>query len=113
MKIMSYVFWRVSLLIKLQPEKKYDRKKRNSRLAVGWKKSQITVCRLKRQTPTITGKSYDWKKRYSRLAVGWNTWQNTNTNYDRKKLRPEEKGTVVLLTPFATHVTFYFYYVCT
>ncbi len=67
--------------------------------------------------------------------------QNTNTNYHQKKLRPEKKvqlsgrqleyvskykhqlwpeknmtgkkGTVVLLTPFATHITFYFYYVCT
>jgi hypothetical protein len=50
--------------------KNYDRKKRYSRLAVGWSKSQITICRLKRQTPTITGKNYNWKKRYSCLAVG-------------------------------------------
>jgi hypothetical protein len=31
------------------------------------------------------------------------------TNYDRKK-KVQSSG---LLTPFATHVTFYFYYVCT
>ncbi len=107
MKLMSYVFWRVSSSIKLQPEKITTGKKRYSRLAIGWNKSQITVCHLKRQTPTITGKNYDRKKRYSRLAVGWNTCQNMNTNYDRKKLWPKKKGTVVLLTPFATHVTFY------
>jgi hypothetical protein len=91
--------------------KNYDRKKRYSRLAAGWNKSQITIFCLKRQTPTITGKNYNWKKRYSRLAVGWNTCQNMNTNYDRKNY-DRKKGTVLLLTPFATHVTFYFYYVC-
>ncbi len=32
----------------------YDQKKRYSRLAVGWNKSQITVCRVKIQTPPIT-----------------------------------------------------------
>ncbi len=68
----------------------YDWKKRYSCLAVGWNQSQITVCHLKRQTPTITGKNCDRRKRYSRLAVGWNTCRNTNTNYDRKKLRPEK-----------------------
>ncbi len=39
--------------------KNYDRKKRYGRLAVGWNKSQITVCRVKIRTPTITGKKYD------------------------------------------------------
>jgi hypothetical protein len=80
---MSYVIWRDSLSIKLQP-KKITTGKRYSRLAVGWNKSQITICCLKRQTPTITGKNYDRKKRYSCLAVGWNTCQNMNTNYDQK-----------------------------
>jgi hypothetical protein len=60
--------------------KNYDRKKRYSCIAIGWNKSQITVCCVKIQTPTITGKKYDRKKRYSRLAVSWNTCQNTNTN---------------------------------
>ncbi len=91
-KFMSYVVWRVSLSIKLQPEKITTEKKWYSRLAVGWNKSQITVCRVKIQTPTITGKNYDpKKKRYNCLAVSWNTCQNTNTNYDWKKLRPEKK----------------------
>ncbi len=45
---MSYVFWRVPLLIKLRPEKRY------SHLAVGWNKSQITICRVKIRTPPIT-----------------------------------------------------------
>jgi hypothetical protein len=63
MKIISYVFWWVSLSIKLQPEKITTEKKRYSRLAVGWNKSQITVCRVKIQTPTVTGKNYDRKKK--------------------------------------------------
>ncbi len=79
-------FWWVSLLIKLQPEQITTGKKGYSCLAVGWNKSQITICCLKRQTPTITKKNYNRKKRYSHLAVGWNICQNTNTNYDRKKL---------------------------
>ncbi len=110
MKIMSYVFWRVSSSIKLQPEKNTTRKKRYSCLAVGWNKSQITVCCLKRQTPTITGKNYDWKKGtvvwpLVGIHVKIRTPTTTGKNYDLKK-----KDTVVLLTPFATHVTFYFYY---
>ncbi len=44
----SYVFWRVPSSIKLRPEKRY------SCLADGWNKSQITVCRVKIQTPPIT-----------------------------------------------------------
>jgi hypothetical protein len=31
-------------------------------LAAGWNKSQITVCCVKIQTPTTTGKNYDRKK---------------------------------------------------
>jgi hypothetical protein len=30
-----------------------------------------------------------------------------------EKITTGKKGTVILLKPFATHVTFYFYYVCT
>jgi hypothetical protein len=67
---MSYVFWQVSSSIKLQPEKITTTKKRNSRLAIGWNKSQITVCRVKIRTPTITRKFTTQKKRYSRLADG-------------------------------------------
>ena len=43
----EHVFWWVFLSIKLQPEKITTTKKRYSRLAVGWNKSQITVCRVK------------------------------------------------------------------
>jgi hypothetical protein len=59
--------------------------------------SQITVCRVKIQTPTITGKKYYQKKRYSRLATSDNPLlcQNTNTNYHWKKLLPGKKGTVI------------------
>ncbi len=47
-------------------------------MAVGWNKSQITVCCVKIQTPTIiTGKITTRKKRYSRQAVGWNKSQIT------------------------------------
>ncbi len=41
------------------------------------------------------------------ICVKIRTLRMIRKNYDRKK------GTVVLLTRFATHVTFYFYYVCT
>jgi hypothetical protein len=60
--------------------KNYDRKKKYSRLAVGWNKSQITICPVKIQTLTLTGKHYNRKKRYSHLVVSWNTCQNMNTN---------------------------------
>ncbi len=84
--------------------KNYDhKKKRYSHLAIGWNKSQITVCRVKIRTPTITGKKLrPEKKRYSCLAIGWNQSQitvchvkirtptTTRKNYDRKK-----KGTVI------------------
>ncbi len=72
----------------------------------------VTVCRVKIQTPNITGKKFDRKKRVQSsgrvgIRVKIRTLTMTGKNYDRKK------GTVVSLTPFATHVTFYFYYVCT
>ncbi len=41
------------------------------------------------------------------IRVKIRTLTMTRKSYDRKK------GTVVLLTPFATHITFYFFYVCT
>ncbi len=114
-------------------------KKRYCHLAVGWNKSQITVCRVKIRTPTITGKKYDRKKRYSRLAVGRNKSQitvcrvkirtptMTGKNYIRKKnVYIHLMNTNLLLhttgkkydrkknvQSFATHETFYFYYVCT
>ncbi len=93
---------------KLRPEKRY------SRLAVGWNKSQITIFRAKIWTPTITGKNFDRKKKYSCLAVSLNKsqiticrvkiWTPTMTvkNYVREKK----------VQSFATHATFYFYYVC-
>jgi hypothetical protein len=49
----------------LRPEKRY------SCLAVGRNKSQITVCCLKRQTPTITGKNYNRKKSGKKGTVIW------------------------------------------
>jgi hypothetical protein len=57
----------------------YDhKKKRYSHLAVGWNKSQITVCHVIIRTPTITGKiATPPQKRYSRLAIGWNKSQIT------------------------------------
>jgi hypothetical protein len=116
MKIMSYAFWRVFLSIKLRPEKiTTGKKRRYSRLAVGWNKSQITVCHAKIRTPTITGKIMTRKIRYSHLAVGWNKSQitvcrvkiRTPTTTVKKYVREKK------VQSFATHVTFYFYYVCT
>ena len=88
--------------------KNYDRKKRYSRLTVCWNKSQITVCCVKIQTPTITGKNYDRKKG----TVVWPSVRicvkiQTPTRYNH--YNPPQTGTVVLLTPFATHIKFYFY----
>ncbi len=90
MKIMSYVFWQVSSSIKLQPEKFSTRKKRYSRLAVGWNKSQITICRVKIQTPTITGKITTGNKGTVvwpsvGIRVNIRTPTTTGKNYDRKK----------------------------
>ncbi len=68
-----------------------------------------TICRVKIQTPTITGKITTQKKiRYNRLAIGWNKSQiticcvkirtptTTRKNYNGKKK----------IQSFATHVTF-------
>jgi hypothetical protein len=51
-------------------------------------------------------------------SVGMLFVLKTRVSQSNYKLRPERKGTVgpptpVLFTPFATHVTFCFYYVCT
>ncbi len=79
-------------------EKNYDQnKKRYSPLAVDWNKSQLTICCVKIQTPTITGKNYDQKKG----TVVWPSVgirvkirtpnSTTGKNYDRKKKRYESK----------------------
>jgi hypothetical protein len=86
--------------------KNYDRKKRYSHLAVVWNKSQITVCRVKIQTPTITGKNYDRKKKVQSSG----RQLEYVSKYKHQMVRPEKittgkKGTVILLKPFATHVT--------
>jgi hypothetical protein len=60
--------------------------KRYSRLAVGRNKSQITVCRVKIQTPTITGKIMTGKKgTVVWPSVGIHEPTTTGKNYDRKK----------------------------
>jgi hypothetical protein len=43
------------------------------------------------------------------IAMFFGGFLDQITNYDHKK-KVQSSG---LLTPFATHVTFYFYYVCT
>ncbi len=58
--------------------------KRYSRLAVGWNKSQITICRLKRQTPTITWKNTNEKKVQSSAR-----WLEYMSKYEHQ-LRPEK-----------------------
>ncbi len=64
MKIMSYVFRRVSLSIKLRPEK-------------------ITIGKI--GTIQLSG------RRLEQISDNHLLCQNTNTNYHRKKLRPEKK----------------------
>ena len=55
----------------------YDLKKKwYSHLAVGWNKSQITVCHVKIRTPTTTGKNYDQKKG----TVVWLAYTICNTH---------------------------------
>ena len=50
-RLAGHVFWRVQITTgKITTRKK----KRYSRLADGWNKSQITICRVKIQTPIIT-----------------------------------------------------------
>jgi hypothetical protein len=73
----------------------------------------VTICCVKIQTPNITGKKFDQKKKVQSsgrvgIRVKIQTLTMTGKNYDWKKI-----GTVVSLTPFATHVKFYFYYVFT
>jgi hypothetical protein len=68
----SHVFRRVQITT----GKNMTRKKRYSRLAKGWNKSQITVCRVKIRTPIITKLEKiktRKKKKYSRLVVRWST----------------------------------------
>jgi hypothetical protein len=111
---MSHVFWRVPLLIKLQLEKKGT---------VVWSLVEMFGGSI---SSDCYGGFLDQitteKKRYSRLAIGCNVglfwrvrcyvfWWVPQSNY---KLQPEKKvQSSGLLTPFATHATFYFYYVCT
>jgi hypothetical protein len=66
--------------------KKYDQKKRYSHLAVGWNKSQITVCHVKIQTPTITRKNYDRKKKLQSCA----RQLDYVSKYEHQILRPEK-----------------------
>ncbi len=75
---------------KLQPEKITTRKKRYSRLANGWNKSQITVCPVKIRNTNYykTGKNYNRrKKRYSRLVVGWSTKHKTQHTQTQQPTR--------------------------
>ncbi len=95
-------------------------KKRYSRLAVGWNVWGFHQLGLFWRVPWS---NYIRKKRYSPLAIGCNVglfWRDRHYVFQQgssiklqittgeKKL--QSSG---LLTPFATHVTFYFYYVCT
>ncbi len=84
-RLAGYVFWRVQITT----GKNYDWKKRFSRLADSWNKSQITVCRVKIQTPINTKleKNYDRKKRYSRLVVGWSTKHKTQHTQTQQPTR--------------------------
>ncbi len=87
---MSYVIWRVPLLIKLRPEKKY------SCLAIGWNVWGSHELGLFWRVPRS---NYNWKKRHSCLAIGCNVglfwqvcrcvfWRVPQSNY---KLRPKKK----------------------
>ncbi len=112
---MSYVFWRVPLLIKLQPEKKVQ-------LSGHWLEylgvpsarivsagSSIKKLRPEKKGtviwPSVAMSDYVG----GFVAIYFGGFLDQITNYDRKK-KVQLSG---LLTPFATHVTFYFYYVCT
>jgi hypothetical protein len=90
--------------------KNYDHtKKRYSRLAVGWNKSQITVCRVKIRTPTITGKITTRKKKVTVVwpLVGINLIQPSVMSKYEHQLRPEKITTAKKkVESFATHVTF-------
>jgi hypothetical protein len=95
------------------------KKKRYSRLAVGWNVWGFHQLGLIRRVPLS---NYDLKKGTviwpsvamldcfgGFVAMFFGGFLDQITNYNRKK-KVQTSGS---LTPFATHVTFYFYYVCT
>ncbi len=87
-RLAGHVFRRVQITT----GKNYDpKKKRYSRLADGLNKSQITVCRVKIQTPIITKleKIRTWKKKGT---VVWSSVgaQNTKHNTHRHNIQQDE-----------------------
>ncbi len=85
-RLTSYVFRRVQITT----GKNYDRKKRYSCLANSWNKSQITVCRVKIQTPIITKleKNTTWKKKVqsSGCQLEHKTQNTTHTDTTTNKM---------------------------
>jgi hypothetical protein len=114
MKIMSYVFWRVPLLIKLRPEKKVQLSGHWLE-CLGVPSTQIvsagsSIKLRPEKKGTVIWPSVAMSDCFGGfVAMFFSRFLNQITNYDRKKM-VQLSG---LLTPFATHVTLYFYFVCT
>jgi hypothetical protein len=117
MKIMSYVFWQVPLSIILRPEKRY------SRVAVGWNVWGFHELGLFWRVPQS---NYDREKKVQssghwlqcRIVLAGLSICFLAGSSIKLQITTGKKGTVgpptpVSLTPFVTHVTLYFYYVCT
>ncbi len=114
MKIMSYVFQPVLSSIKLQPEKKVQLSGRWLE-CLGVPSARIVSAgsSIKLQPEkegTVVWPSVAMLDCFGGfIAMFFGRFLNQITNYDQKKM-VQLSG---LLTPFATHVTLYFYYVCT
>ncbi len=114
MKIMSYVFWRVPLLIKLQPEKQVQSSGRwleclgFHQLGLFWRVPQSNYDQ-KKKVQSYGHRLQRWIVLAGSSQCFFGGFLHQITNYNRKE-KVQLSG---LLSPFATHVTFYFYYVCT
>ncbi len=89
---MSYVFWWVPTFVhQITTKKKY------SHLAVGWNKSQITVCRVKIRTPPIT-------LLFTKILIGFLYWENRSNTLVSEKWHADITPSRINLP--ASHIVF-------
>jgi hypothetical protein len=114
MKIMSYVFWRVPLLIKLPPEKT---KGTVIWPLVGMFGGSISLdCFGGFLDQIMTAKKVQSSGHWLQcriVLVGSSLCFLVGSLIKLQITTKKKVQSSGLFTPFATHVTFYFYYVCT